>query len=177
MAKGKNRKQALRAAVRRSEPAVTAKLVLDLCELNNDNRVFVEARLAVSDPLAEYKRRIDDALYPDIFSNKSLRVGAARKAVAEYKKATGNPSGVLELMIYYVECGTAFTAEYGDVDEQFYDSLESMYDRFLIALEKTSPATKAAFRERAEGVVRRTEGIGWGFYDYLADRFAEAYPR
>jgi hypothetical protein len=53
--------------------------------------------------------------------------------VTEYRKAAGDPDGMLELMIYYVECGTACTADYGDID-------------------------------------------GWGYYDYLADRFAEAFP-
>lgn len=177
MPKIKDRKKQLKAAVQRSDPALLGKLVLDLAEISKENRAFVEARLAATpDPLKPYKERIEDALYPDAFSNQPIRIGAARRAVTEYRKAAGDPNGLLELMIYYVERGTACTADYGDIDESFYDSLESMYDRFLTALEKAGPAAKEAFRARAEGVVTRATGMGWGYYDYLADRFAEAYP-
>jgi hypothetical protein len=31
----------------------------------------------------------------------------------------------VELLITYVENGTKFTHEYGDIDERFYDSVES----------------------------------------------------
>lgn len=177
MPKVGTRKQQLKAAVRRSNPNALAKLVLDLSELSEENRTFVETRLAVSkDTLLPYKQRIQNALYPDAFSNQPIRIAEGRRAITEYRKAAGNSAGLLELMIHYVECGTACTADYGDIDEPFYASLESMYDRFLSALEKADPTTKESFRERAEGVVARAEGIGWGFYDYLADRFAEAYP-
>lgn len=51
-----------------------------------------------------------------------------------------------------------------------------MYDRFLKALEKAGPEKKEAYRSRAAAVVDQAQGIGWGFYDYPVDRFAEAYP-
>jgi hypothetical protein len=172
-----NQRQQIRSAVRGSQPDVLAKLVLDLCELNAENRAFVETRLALSrDRLESYKQRIDEALYPDAFSRKPIRIAEARRAVADYNKAAGDQDGLLELMIFYVERGTACTADYGDIDEQFYSSLESMYDRFLRALEKAGPKMKESYRPRAEAVVHRAQDIGWGFYDYLADRFAEAFP-
>jgi hypothetical protein len=178
LAKDKARNHDLKAAVRHADAAAIARLVLDLCELTDENRTFAEARLAVGrDRLAPYKQRIDDALYPDVVSGKSIRIAAARKAITEYRNATGDPDGVLELMIYYVERGTAFTADHGDIDEEFYGSLASMYDRFLTALDKSGPARKESFRERAQRVVERASGIGWGFYDYLGDRFAEAYQQ
>ena len=153
-----------------------ATLVLDLCDVSEENRAFVDARLGVAkEPLTPYKQRIDEALYPDVFSNKPIRIAMARKAITEYNRAAGDLRGLLELMIYYVERGTAFTADYGDIDEGFYSSIESMYDRFLTALEKGDATTKESFRMRAKAVVDRARGIGWGFYDYLADRFSTAY--
>ncbi len=174
----KRRAHELKAAVRGAGVPTLTKLVLDLCDVSEENRTFVEARLgATADPLSPYKQRIDEALYPDVFSRKPIRIAAARKAITEYRRAAGDSGGLLELMIYYVERGTAFTADYGDIDEGFYSSIESMYDRFLTALEKGDAATKASFRRRAEAVVERAHGIGWGFHDYLADRFADAYER
>ena len=171
------KRKEIRSAVRESKPDVLTKLVIDLYELSAENRTFVETRLALTgDPLAPYKERIDEALYPDAFSRKPIRVAEARRAVAAYNKAAGDHDGLLELMIYYVERGTACTVDYGDIDEQFYSSLESMYDRFLNALETTGPEAKSSYRRRAQAVVDQARGIGWGFYDYLADRFAQAFP-
>ena len=177
MAKGAKRQaHELRAAVQDADTPTLTRLVLDLCDVSEENRSFVEARLGVTaEPLAPYKQRIDEALYPDVFSSKPIRIAAARKAITEYKRAAGDSGGLLELMLYYVERGTAFTADYGDIDEGFYSSIESMYDRFLSAVEKADAATKESFRKRAQAVVGRAHGIGWGFYDYLADRYADAY--
>lgn len=177
MTKRGNAKQRIKAAIRGSPPEVLAALVLDLYELSTDNRTFIETRLGSGgDPLQPYKERISEALYPDAVSGKPIRIAEARRAVTEYRKAAGDQDGLLELMIYYVECGTACTADYGDIDAPFYSSLESMYDRFLNALEKVDPATKESYRARAEAVVHQTRRIGWGFHDYLADRFGEAFP-
>jgi hypothetical protein len=172
----RGRSQELRLAVRSLDATELARLVLDLCELREENQSFAEARLGVcQNSLTSYKRRIDEALCPHDFS-KPIRIAAARGAIAEFRKASGDARGLLELMIHYVERGTAFTAEYGDIDERFYASLESMFDRFLTALVTEDPETRASFRKRAEGVVLRAEGIGWGYHDYLADRCAEAFP-
>ncbi len=173
---GKEKKNKLKAALLGVPCKELVSLVLGLCSISEDNQSFVEARFAITqDPLLPYKQRIEDALYPDIYSNKPIQIAAARKAITEYKQASGNPEGLLELMIYYVECATAFTAEFGDINESFYSSVESMYDRFLTALEKVDPSAKESFRSRAQAVVDLADGIGWGFYDYLVQRFAEAY--
>jgi hypothetical protein len=38
--------------------------------------------------------------------------------------------GTLDLMLTFVEMGTQFTAQYGDIDEPFYEGLELMLDDF-----------------------------------------------
>lgn len=167
---------ALESKIEKASAEVLARLVFDLCSLGDENKAFVEARLnATSDPLKPFKKRIDEALYPDVVSREPIRIGAARRAVTEYKKAAGDLPGVLELMMYYVERGTACTADYGDIDEAFYSSLESMYERLLKMLDTADGETKESFRSRAGAVVECARGIGWGYYDFLADRFAKSY--
>lgn len=39
-------------------------------------------------------------------------------------------------MLFYVEQGVEFTNEYGDINEQFYISMEDMYERALKLMEK-----------------------------------------
>ncbi len=37
-------------------------------------------------------------------------------------------------MLYYVACGNDFTLEFGDIDEPFYKSMESMFARLVETL-------------------------------------------
>jgi hypothetical protein len=67
-----------------------------------------------------------------------------------------------------VEFGTAFTREYGDIDERFYDSMESAYDKVVTACEKDETLFKQ-FRERLYQIIIETDGMGWGYHDNLKD--------
>ena len=72
-------------------------------------------------------------------------------------------------MLYYVECGVEFTNLYGDIDERFYYSLESMFAdfvRLLNSMENDSSYRRQSKRIRA--VFEDTRNIGWGFSDEMA---------
>lgn len=77
-------------------------------------------------------------------------------------------------MIYYCECGVNFTLEFGDIDEPFYSSIESMYATALKLLQKHLEY-KDDFLERVEAIIRRTEGMGWGFHETLHETFYSYY--
>ena len=109
-------------------------LVKDLYDHAADDRDFLEARCQVegggSAALEKYRRKIIEQFFPRYGSGiEKVKLGEARKAIRDYRKATGNLAGTLELMLTYVESGTQFTCECGDMDEGFYKSL---------VLEKTS---------------------------------------
>jgi hypothetical protein len=156
------------------EPKELLKLIGDLYRLSKDDRVFIESRfLAGEDALAHYKQVIADALYPDVYKNKPIRLSVGKKAISDYRKATGDDLDVLELMVHYLEQGNDFTAEYGDIDEQFYTSLESMLDRILELLADQNAEVLDQYVPRLEQVVLRASGIGWGYHDYISDRLEE----
>jgi hypothetical protein len=50
-----------------------------------------------------------------------------QKAIRDYQKATNDPTGTLDLMLYYFECGTEFATMYGYGDEFFFESLDEMF--------------------------------------------------
>lgn len=138
------------------------------------NRVFVESRfLAGEDALNNYKQVISEAVYPDVYKNKPIRLSVGKKAISDYRKATGDDLGMLELMVHYLEQGNDFTAEYGDTDEQFYDSLCSMLDRVLDMLADQNMHMKNEYIPRLGQVVIRAGGIGWGYHDYISARLEE----
>ena len=152
------------------------KLIGDLYSLDNKNKTFIHARYSFIEPIKPYKEIILKSLYPDFMRNEQLRLGAGRKAISEYKKAVGDPIGVLELSIYYIECGHKFTLEYGDIDEPFYDSLESMFDRVLKILKQFNQTIIDKYFPRLLSLTKEVSEIGWGYYDYLISELEEAFP-
>ncbi len=69
----------------------------------------------------------------------------------------------------YVESGVRFTHEYGDIDERFYSSVESALDELATLLRSEASHLYPQFRERLAKVEQMTDGIGWGFHDFIAD--------
>jgi hypothetical protein len=123
--------------------------------------------------LDKYKAIIKNEFFPSRgFHAFSLSV--ARKAISDYKKVSSSKMGLADIMLYYVEMGVKFTNTYGDIDEPFYNSMESMYKKAVEFIVKN--LMKETFRDRCEQIVRDTEGIGWGFHDGLSDIY-EAYYR
>ena len=160
----------VKAVLAEQEHKELLKLIGDLYRLSKDNRVFIESRLlAGEDALYHYKQVISEAVYPDIERGKPVRFSVGKKAISDYKKATNDSIGTLELMVHYLEQGNQLTVDYGDIDEPFYAGLESMFDRILNALDKESANSQKRFVPRLEAVVHAARHMGWGYYDCISE--------
>ena len=155
------------------QPALLA-LVKDLYEAAAGNRDFIHARCLAEDGGGEVLEKYRQKVIGQFFSKKAdgmgdLKLGEARKAIRDYKKATGSIPGTAELLMTYVESGARFTDEYGDIDERFYNSVESALDELAALLRSEARDLYPQFRERLSKVEQMTDGIGWGFHDFIAD--------
>lgn len=144
------------------------KLIADLYALSEENRRFVVTRYSVgSNNIAPYKEIISKSLYPDVCENERIKLAVGKKAISDYFKATKDKIGQLELMVYYLETGNKFTLDYGDINDSFYSSLQSMLDKILSALRKHPEEVNSRYLPRLRNVVESARGIGWGYYDYI----------
>ena len=103
------------------------------------------------------------------FFGKKLSLKNARAVISDFRKVSQNKESIADLMLYYVECGVEFTNLYGDIDERFYSSLESMFADFvnlLNSMENDSFYRRHA--KRIQAVFADTRNIGWGFSDEVA---------
>jgi hypothetical protein len=152
-------------------------LIVGLYKLSKSNRDFLYARFSVGDdPIAPYKKIIDNCMFPDVMKNKPIQISTAKKAISEYCKAVGDARGEAELMTYFVECGNQFTVQFGDIDEAFYDALLRMYDRAIKKVFSLPDEEQHEFRERLKTVMVTSDGIGWGYHDGLCEQYLEAFP-
>ena len=152
------------------------KLVADLYRFSKENQAFFHALFGIGDdPLAPYKKTIDECMYPDVYRNKPIQISKAKKAISSYSKAISDPLGEIELMVFFVECGNNFTVNFGDIDEGFYDALNRMYQRAIQEVLSLPEEKRRDFKERLEKIMTSASGIGWGYYDMLCDDYYSAF--
>lgn len=150
-------------------------LVQDLYGLSKDNQAFLHARFDLSaDALAPYKASIDRWLWPDLAMNQSVSVATAKRAIASYKKAAGQPAGLAELMVFYCERAVGFSREYGLQNAGYCDALVRMFEQAL----KVSATLPAAQRDimlaRLDAVRGIAHRVGYGVGDDM-DRLLARY--
>lgn len=157
------------------KPALLA-LVKDLYDAAAANRDFIHARCLAEDSggevLETYRSKIVEQFFPKRGIG-NLKLAEARKAIRDYRKATGNIPGTAELLMTYVDNGVRFTHEYGDIDERFYSSVESALDELAALLRGEARGLYPQFRERLAKAEEKTRGLDWGFHDFIVDVVGE----
>ena len=108
------------------------------------------------------------------FFGKNLSLKAARKVIGDFTKVSRNQENVAELMRTYVECGVEFTNMYGDVNEAFYSSIESVFMDYVTLL--NSMEHDGCYKKHAARLARvcyNASDIGWGFSEEIAATYYE----
>lgn len=147
------------------------RLLKQIYDASTANQAFFVSQLLKEQVTTEmrepYRQRIIHQFFPNRgFGKLDLRV--ARQAIRDYRRATQDIAGTLDLMLTYVEQGTRFTNEFGDIEESFYNSMESVLGE-AAKLVTSHPDLYDQFRGRFIGLKRATNGIGWGYHDAVTE--------
>lgn len=118
--------------------------------------------------LEKYKKIIVDEFFPER-GYPTLRYSVAKKAISDYKKISEDNKSIAELMMIYVENGVEFTNTYGDIDGQFYNSISGMFVNLLEFISKNN--LEETFKHRCRRVMEQSDGIGWGFGDFMVETY------
>ena len=157
----------------RSQEELVAELVA-LYDRFDAVKDYYQAQLSGDDEevRAKYKAIVEREFTPTR-GFPQMRLSVARKAVTDYQKVSGSLEGRVDLMLAYVEAGVRCTNTYGDLHEQFYSSMESMYKSAvdLIVEHKLQPS----YERRCWQIIHDTRNIGWGFHDALSNIYSEAF--
>ncbi len=138
-------------------------LLQALYAANKDNQVFLHARFGLGgDVLKPYKASIDRWLWPDLLKHQDTSVAKAKKAIADYKKASGTTGGLAELMVFYCEQAAGFSNDVGLDDESYHDALVRMFEQALTTVAILPPAQRPALLSRLDAVRTSCQNIGYG---------------
>jgi hypothetical protein len=138
-------------------------LVQDLYAASKDNQAFLHARLHLGeDVLKPYREAIDRWLWPDVFKHQDTSVAKAKRAITDYKKASGTADGLAELMVFYCERASGFSCDVGLDDEAYLSALVRMFEQALKAVATLAETQRPALWTRLQMVRDRSHDIGYG---------------
>lgn len=79
-------------------------------------------------------------------------------------------------MVFFIETGTAFSANRGYMDGLLYIALLRMCDKALDLVHTMDEETIDEYFYRFEDLVIPTSGIGYGYHEALEEMFHNAFP-
>jgi hypothetical protein len=118
-----------------------------------------------------YKVKVREAFYPK--RGFGYKIANGKKAISDFRKLKPTVDSLIDLLIYFVECGVEFTNDYGDISEGFYSSIEGVYYDAMKLIDKNGLHNN--YKIRAHEILKETVNIGWGFHDTLSDYYYEIY--
>lgn len=152
-----------------------AKDIIDLFNRFEPVRDFYQARLGAeneADVAEKYKAVIRNEFFPARGFGRA-KISVARKAVSDFRKVCRDKTWLADIMIFYDETGVEFTNTYGDIDEPFYNSMESMYGKAVKFIVENQ--LQDVFEGRCRRIVYDTSEMGWGFHDTLSEIYGEHF--
>ena len=155
-------------------------IIGELYALSKTNKNFLDARFLTDNKVLErYEMDIQKYISPyEPWKNtQQVSIKDAKKVLSDYKKATNDKMGLIHLMIHYVECGTHFLCEFGDMYAQYYNSLLSVFENAVLLMKTCPHEDIQDFIERLYGVSAKASGMGWGYSDVIEGMLRKAYPK
>lgn len=150
-------------------------LILELYKSSVQVKEILNAKFIGDSYLIEiletYKRKMLDEFYPK--GNRAPSLKGAKLLITDFKKF-GDLASILDLMLYYVELGTRYTDEYGDINQAFYDSLCRVYEEFIHELgSKGTEELYYKFKSRVEKLVSMACNMAWGYGEFIMEKTRE----
>lgn len=141
-------------------------LIQYLYAASRDNQSFLHTRFSLGDDvLKPYKTSISRWLWPDVLKNQDVSIAEAKKAIADYRKANGQPEGLAELMVFYCECATGFCNDVCLKDEGYFNALVRMFEQALKTIAALPKERKPELLARLDAVRRVSHNFGYGVGD------------
>ncbi len=130
-----------------------------------------------SEQLRSYKKIIQKSTYPPLNHSPSLET--AKDAIDAYAQSDGSFANIIELTVFFLECGTHFSGDFGgDMGEDFYEILENTFEETLKKLKSASNSTLLdEYKPRLRAIIKAAHESGWGYGDQLEDYWQEVFGK
>lgn len=121
--------------------------------------------------LKEYKAKINEGFYPP--KGWAVKLSKPLREIKEFKSHEPDAEPIIELMLYYVESGIAFSNKFGNMVENLFESMEEVYSEALNLLQENQLLDK--YNKRCLKIVNASKNTGWGFYGVLKEIYFDYF--
>ncbi|WP_426668853.1 DUF6155 family protein [Mucilaginibacter sp. McL0603] len=163
----------IKSKLARFEKKALIEIISDLYKKNKSVQEYLDFYINPDEGglLEKYRVKVYEAFYPKRGFDYSLSKG--KQSISDFKKLDPSTELLIDLMLFYVETGIKFTNEFGDMNETFYNSIESTFAKALkITYDEGLPGL---FEQRCLQILEDTQHIGWGLNDGLSEIFYKFY--
>ena len=168
----------VKASLDRMERPGLLGVIHDLYKASSLNRRFLHARFVPAAPaIDEYRGLVRAAVFPDPLSQRPIRLRDATAAITEYKRATGDLAGTVDLMLEFVEAGTEQAADLGYGEDAYFAALERKVRDIVRSLDALPDMDRHTATARLIKLGEYQGTIGWGYCDFLSDVAAKVQAR
>jgi hypothetical protein len=168
----------MRVSLNRMDVTGLVGLVRDLYKASDLNRRFLHARFAPTESgLEKYRRLVREAVFPNPLSQRPILLRDGTRTIVEYKRATGDLAGTVDLMLEFVEAGTEQAADLGYGDDAYFTALERKVKEVVQLLDALPDADRLLAAERLIKLGEYQDEIGWGYGDFLGTVAANTQAR
>lgn len=130
-----------------------------------------------NEQVKSFKAIIQESVYPknpEYFSSGGMAI--AVRTFKAYERSGGDKEGLIDLMLFFVECGSQFTLDYGDMDEDFYVAIEDVFEEVLEMIKESEPEVFALFEPRLRAIEEEVRRLGWGYGEQVQDLLKMSFP-
>jgi len=165
----------VRSKLQQMDTGALIDLLKDMYRASKDNQHFLHARLLDSQvELAQYRKLVEDAVYPDWRGQKPVRISDAKRLIRHYRQATRDIEGTVDLMLTFVEAGTSQAVNLGYSEGKYFAALERTLDEIDDVFAELSPQWRSHAADRLQEIAFDAKSIGWGYGDYVRGIAARA---
>jgi hypothetical protein len=148
----------VKARLQQLERGALVSLLEGIYRSSPENRRFLHARLLGSQiELDKYRKLVADAVYPDPFSQRPVRVKEAERLIRHYRQATNDAESTVDLMLSFVEAGTDQAADLGYGEERSFGALERTLDSVAATLAELAPDSRRHAVARIQQIAARAD--------------------
>ena len=164
---------AIKNVLAKLEKKALIEILSDLYKKNKSVQEYLDFYIKPDEKglFEKYRDKVYEAFYPKRGFGYNIKQG--KQSISDFNKLGPSAELLTDLMLFYVETGVKFTDEYGDINEAFYNSMESTYANALKIICKEGLMDR--FKQRAFQVLEDTKNMGWGFHDSLSEIFHQYY--
>ena len=165
----------LKKALQDMTQAELVSLIAEISQSCPQAKEFLTIKFAASENIAEVLQNYKDKVQHEFFPKRGmgrLNLREAKKAISDFRKICQDKAMIIDITLFYVENCVLFTDEYGDINENFYNSAASVYEQVVKEINRGDEALYNQFADRLKAAA---DGAcdGWGFQDEMMDLYLQ----